>query len=191
MSDFYSGESPSLTCGDFENEVDSAKAFDEVAEKSSLFKIWKEVTGEIIQPLSGMENKEHFRIDRILLPTEKLRGTGWNKGLIGIEIKKSHIKVGPPLSQMLDYLRCAWYGANNVKVLLDYCFLWPLEKCGGPIASIMAQNHIGGCCLQYPPESEWHRFVFHVGEQYLIEYKLNADVVTVKNLNFGKRTGSR
>lgn len=188
---FNSGLEPSETCGTYDDEITSAKSFDEAVERSGLFRIWKEVSGEMIQPLPGMNNKDRYRIDRILNPTQKLRGAGWTRGLIGVELKKTGIKVGPPLSQIQDYLRCAWNSPSNVKVFLDYCFLWPLDKCGGPMASLMAQNHYGGCCLQYSPGSEWHRLVFHIGEQYLIEYKLNSDSVEVKNLNTGIKTGSR
>jgi hypothetical protein len=146
----------------------------------------------MIQRLPGVKYNDHYYIDRILEPAAKLRDSGWNKGLIGVELKKSGIKVGPPLSQMLDYLRCCWYDPENfIAVMITYCFLWPLEKCGGPTASMMAQNHIGGCCLQYPTENEWHRLVFHIGEQYVIEYKPNIDKVVVKNLVIGEKTGSR
>jgi hypothetical protein len=191
-----SGESPSLTCGDYQDEIASGKQFDECIQKSGLFKIWgkgssKGITGEMIQRLPSVKYNDHYYIDRILEPTPKMQDAGWDKGLIGVELKKSHVKVGPPLSQMLDYLRCVWNGPGNIKVLIDYCFLWPLEKCGGATASIMAQNHIGGVCLQYPPEKEYHRLVFHIGEQYVIQYKPGSDKVEVRNLNIGNRTGSR
>jgi hypothetical protein len=185
-----------LTCGDYQDEISSGKHFDECIEKSGLFKVWgigrsKGITGEMIHPLPGMTNKDRYFIDRILVPTEKLREAGWIKGLIGIELKKSHVKVGPPLSQMLDYLRCAWNGPGNIKVLIDYCFLWPLEKCDGTTASIMAQNHIGGVCLRYPSEKEYHRLQFSIGEQFIIFYYFNKELVEVQNLKTGNKTGSR
>ncbi len=131
----YSGEEPSLTCGEYALEVDSAKAFDAAVEQSGLFKIWCEVPGELLQPLPGKKEKD-FRIDRILCPAEKLRAAGWTKGLIGVELKRSGEKVGPPLSQCLDYLRAAWTLPSGVRVLIDYCFLWPLQKCGGPTVKV-------------------------------------------------------
>jgi hypothetical protein len=191
-----SGESPSLTCGDYQDEISSGKYFDECIEKSGLFEIWgkgktKGITGEIIHPLPGMKNRDHYFIDRILQPSIKLQNEGWTKGLIGVELKKTGIKVGPPLSQMLDYLRCVWYSPENIKVMIDYCFLWPLEKCGGVTASIMAQNHIGGCCLRYPPENDYHRVQFNIGEQFILLYYFNRDLVKIQNLNIGIKTGSR
>lgn len=186
-----SGEPPTVTIGAYQTELDSARVFDEAIEKSGLFKIWKEVIGENIQPIPGMSNKECYRIDRILVATDKLQKSGWTKGLIGVELKRTGIKVGPPLSQMLDYLRCAWGGPDGVKVLLGYCFLWPLDKCGGCVASIMAQNHIGGACLSYPAESEWHRLQFSIGEQFVIVHYLNTDRTEVKNLCIGNKMGSR
>jgi hypothetical protein len=190
-NNWNSGESPFSTCENYPDEISSAKAFDEAVTKSNLFDSWKEIKGETIHPLPGMNNKEFYRIDRILIPSLKLREAGWTKGLIGVELKRSGEKVGPPLSQMLDYLRVAWTSPQNIKVFLDYCFLWPLEKCGGPIASIMAQNHIGGCCLRYFPENNYHRLQFSIGEQFVLIYYFNRNLVEIQNLNTGNRTGSR
>ena len=186
-----SGETPSITCGGYEDEISSGKHFDECIEKSGLFEIWREVTGEMIQPLPGMNNKNHYRIDRILNPTPRLREAGWTRGLIGVELKKSSIKVGQPLSQIQDYLRCVWNSPSNIKVFLDYVFLWPLDKCGGPMASMMAQNHYGGVCLKYSETSEWYRLQFSIGEQFVLLYYFNPQRIEIQNLNVGRRTGSR
>jgi hypothetical protein len=186
-----SGQDPNLTCGNYASEQDSAKAFDEAVERSGLFKIWREVTGENIHPLPGIKSKDGYRIDRILIPTDKLKAVGWKRGFIGIELKKSGVKAGPAISQMFDYLHCAWSSPENYRVLIDYCFLWPLERCGNAAASIMAQNRVGGCCLRYPPENEFHRLQFFLGEQSLIVHYLNQGKTEVKNLIIGSGTGSR
>jgi len=186
-----SGQEPNLTCGNYAGEQDSARAFDVPVERSGLFEIWREVTGENLHPLPKMNNKRNYRIDRILAPTEKLKIAGWDKGYIGVEIKRSGIKAGPPISQMFDYLHCAWKSPRNEWILIDYCFLWPLEKCGNVAASIMAQNRVGGVCLRYPPDSEYHRLQFFLGEQAVLVHYLNTDHTEVKNLMIGNRTGSR
>jgi hypothetical protein len=185
-----SGQDLNLTIGNYASEQDSAKAFDEAVERSGLFKVWREVTGENIHPLPNMNNKDHYRIDRILVPTDKLKASGWTKGFIGVELKKSGVKAGPPISQMFDYLHCAWKSPHDYRVMIDYCFLWPLEKCGNVAASIMAQNRVGGC-LRYPPENEFHRLQFFLGEQSVIVHYFKDDRTEVKNLAMGNRTGSR
>ncbi len=194
---FNSGLNPTLTIGNYEDEVLSGKEFDTVAEKSGLFKIFgkgtlRGIRGEMIHPLPGMDHKRHYIIDRILSPTDKMRKAGWNKGLIGVELKRTGEKVGPPLSQMLDYLRCAWIlPDNNINVLIDYCFLWPLDKCGGCTASIMAQNRIGGCCLKYNSNQDYYRLQFFIGEQSVIIHYINTDKTEISNLKTGEKTGSR
>ena len=179
------------TSGNYADEKEACSAFDGATERSGLFKIWKEVNGEMIQAPPGNNIKTAYRIDRVLVPTQKLRDSGWSKGLIGVEIKRSNIKAGPPLSQMLDYLRCVWNSPGNIKVMLDYVFLFPLEKTAGTIASIMAQNRAGSCSLRYPEQSEWRRLEFFLGEQKLITHYQNADRVEIGNLVVGNRTGSR
>ena len=145
----------------------------------------------MIQLQPGNNIKQAYRIDRILVPTQKLYDSGWTKGLIGVEIKRSKIKAGPPISQMFDYLRCVWNSPKNIKVMLDYVFLFPLEKTAGTIASIMAQNRAGSCSLRYGEASEWRRLEFFIGEQKVLTHYLNTDRVDIGNLIVGNRTGSR
>jgi len=179
------------TAGEYWTEEDACKAFDAAVSRSGAFKFWREVTGECMQPLPGNIIKNKYRIDRVLLPTDKLREAGWTKGLIGVEIKRSKVKAGPPLSQMLDYQRCAWSSPKNIKVHLDYVFLFPLEKTMGTIASLMAQNRVGTCFLDNHEQSEWHRLAFFLGEQKVVVCYLNKGVIEVGNLNVGSKTGSR
>ena len=179
------------TSGEYWTEEDSCEAFDAAVSRSGAFELWREVSGECIQPLPGDNIKKVYRIDRVLLPTDKLREAGWTKGLIGVEIKRSKVKAGPPLSQMLDYQRCAWSSPKNIKVHLDYVFLFPLEKTMGTIASLMAQNRVGTCFLDNREDSEWHRLAFFLGEQKVVACYLNKEVIEVGNLNVGSKTGSR
>ena len=179
-----------ITSGNYQTEKDACDAFDSAIEQSEAFRMWKEVAGEMIHPLPNNETQS-YRIDRILVPMDKLLKAGWTKGLIGVEIKKSGIKAGPPLSQSLDYLRCAWTAPKGIRVLLSYIFLFPLAKCHGTVASFMAQNHFGSCQLNYDPLSTYHRLEFFIGEQALIECSINTGDVLVKNTKIGDRTGSR
>jgi hypothetical protein len=185
-----SGIGFSLTLGNYATEQESAAAFDDAIERSGLFRVYREVPGETLHPLPGMD-KNGFRIDRILFPTEKIRGAGWSKGLAGVELKRSGEKLGHPISQSLDYLRAAWFLPSGIKVLVDYVFIFPLDTIAGPLGSVMAQNRIGGVCLCGPPESDWYQLKFSLSEQIIIRHFLNRNETKVKFLNIGERTGSR
>ncbi len=93
------------TFGDFQDEPASMAAFDDIAEKSGAFTIYREVWGEYLQPRFGTEcttEEKACRIDRVLVPTKKLIAAGWkNSGAIGVEGKKSGKKAGPLICQAL------------------------------------------------------------------------------------------
>jgi hypothetical protein len=190
---FRHGQSPPKTCGEYSTEKEACAAFDKVMEDSGLFKVLTEVQGTYIQVPHFKKYDGKPRIDRLLMPNKKLIEAGWKYGAIGVEIKKSGVKVGPPLSQLLDYMSAVWTGPHGIKVILDYCFLFAMEKTGHALGSIMAQNHIGAACLRYPPHSEYYRLQFFIGEQAILEYYPNSDRIEIKhnNLGFGRKTGSR
>ena len=113
-----------FTCGDWKAEADSAAEFDLVMNRTGLFKIHPEVSGQILHPRLGAAYQS-VRIDRILQPTPKLREAGWNAGFIGVELKRSGAKIGPPLAQLLDYSRTVWTLHGGFDVMCRYYFLWP------------------------------------------------------------------
>lgn len=182
-----------VTCGNYKTEVDACKAFDEAVIRSGAFKMWKEVNGIMTQPKAWEAEtlKQRYRIDRVLSPTSKFAEAGWNNGLIGVEIKRSNIKIGGPWAQSEDYLRCLFTLPLGIQAALNYVFIFPAKKTMGATASKMAQSHTGTCCLNYGQNSEWHRLEFFLGEQSLILCSLNTGGIKVANLNVGNRTGSR
>lgn len=131
------------TSGDYATEADSVRAFDELAAASGMFNIYREVTGRMQHLHIGQEGSGRVRIDRILQPTAQLVEAGWNLGFVGVECKRSGEKIGRPVSQMIDYVRSAWNVGNGIEVMLSHVFLWPHQGCGGPIASVMAQQRLG------------------------------------------------
>lgn len=83
-----------------------------------------------------------------------------------MECKKTGEKPGRPLSQAIDYTRSVFDFTHGFMIMLRWVFVWPLEKQHGALASIMAQNKVGG--IQY--EDKDFRdciFKFHCGEQVL------------------------
>lgn len=132
------------TPGPWAYEDKSEAAFDQLVETAApgLFRVFKQITGHYVHPRYGTAIKAP-RIDRILWPLEALIKQGWDIGPIGVECKRSGEKIGPPISQMLDYSRALWQMPTGTVVHCKWVFLWPLGTVGGPIASIMAQNRLG------------------------------------------------
>jgi hypothetical protein len=132
------------TAGSWATEAEAGAALDAVlAEHTHLWTVYREVPGTPIHLRPG-QDRNGLRIDRILCPRPALVELGWTAGIVGIEIKRSGEKAGPPLSQCMDYLRASWrLPPSGSHIMLDFVFLWPLGKVAGTLASIMAQQRIG------------------------------------------------
>lgn len=174
------------TVGTYLTEKASAIAFDALIDRTEQFKIYREVEGELLQPRMYAEDKT-VRIDRIISPKQSLIDAGWKHGPIGIEIKKSSTKIGPPLSQILDYSRAVWHiPVIGFNVVLEYVFLWPVDKQAGTLASIMSQNRIGTCWSI----SKWTPLAFYVGEERALTFDKEWRPAFGKLIS-GRRTGTR
>ena len=136
-----------FTLGDFETEEESAAALDRqldyLIEIDLAQRYLREVVGYYTQPRFGAELKQP-RIDRIVMPSQKMIDLGWPHGPFGIEIKKSGMKLGPIIAQTQDYGRAIWSIKAGYHIQLEWIFIWPLGSVGGDIASAMAQHRIGG-----------------------------------------------
>lgn len=170
------------TVGSWDSEEESAVAFDQRISSSQLFRVYSEVLGDIIQPHPWQQFEGRLRIDRILVPNEKFNG--FNLGVIGVELKKSHAKIGRPFSQMIDYSRCAWRITRGIRVMTNFVFLWPAEKFGGPLASLCAQQHLGIARPSFAGGID-----FYCGEHRICT--INREKFDLGNLNVGQSTGSR
>ncbi len=174
------------TNGHYQDENAAKSAFDAFIESTGVFAIYKEVWGNYQYSPAEKENKNP-RIDRILCP---LPGK-WESlpfGLVGVEIKRSHTKIGPPLSQCLDYKQASFKLNSSVpvRVLLDYVFLFPCEKTENEAGSFTAQNRIG----TVRHNSYFDSFDFFSGNQ-LVFRVFRDGRVEVRPLRAGKRRGSR
>ena len=132
------------TCGTWTREADSCAALDRAIEATDDFLIYKEVVGQSVQPQLGVD-KQRFRIDRVLFPTAQLMRAGWTHGPIGIECKASGKRIGPALAQLFDYSRSVWLPnpATGTWIMLQWLFLWPVNKTSSTVASVMAQHRVG------------------------------------------------
>jgi hypothetical protein len=175
----------SVTIGDFETEVDSCVALDDALQQAGLWRIYREVPGTLLQARPAQQ-VGRLRIDRILTPTNALIDMGWRHGVVGIEAKRSGIKIGPPIAQAMDYTRAAWtLPPYEVKVLLDWVFIWPMSAQSGTIASILAQHRIG--CAK---ADRWTLLHLKTGEENLIKIGRDGTIEIGAGAN-GRKAGSR
>jgi hypothetical protein len=176
-----------VTSGTWATEAESVAALDIALNQfSHLWHVYPEVCGAP-QYLRPEQERKGVRIDRILFPRRPLLDMGWTAGAIGIECKRSGIKGGPALSQCLDYLRAGWTltQVGGVNVTLGFCFLWPLSKVPGTVASIMAQQRIGAAF-----STQWDALRLVSGESNIITVRGDGDV-RIGACNAGTRLGSR
>lgn len=180
------------TCGNYATEIDSAAAFDALVEECGLFISARrspdvehgEIWGYPLQPRLGT-NLQKFRIDRILCPNQKLIDAGWNQGYIGIELKKSGVKLGPVVAQALDYSRAGFEISHGRIIMLDQVFIWPFMGAKGDLESVMTQHRIGAV------HEGWGGGIsFKLGNN-VIEWTPTEGLRTCKPAKVGRRTGSR
>lgn len=175
---------PSETSGYWQTEQEAAQAFDNAIEDlGGLFRVYKEVEGryQYFRPAQDLKTP---RIDRILVPTTELKLAGWDLGPIGVELKKSGAKLGPPLCQLIDYTHATW-NLNGNWVVLEWYFLWPVDKLTGPLQSILAGQRCGGAY-----RDQYQRLIFH--SAFIIAKLIEHDIdIRPNNLNHGFKVGSR
>lgn len=169
----------------YETESASAAALDSALALVDLFNVYPEVPGTLIQPRPGQVDKS-VRIDRILVPNQRLLDLGWRHGIIGIEVKRSGIKIGPPVAQAMDYTRASWtLPGSRFQVILSWVFLWPEDKQHGPLASILAQNRVGTAS-----GNQWTALQLNSGEHNLLRVSTDGTVRIGTGAN-GTKVGSR
>jgi hypothetical protein len=175
---------PSETGGYWKTEQESAQAFDDAIEGlGGLFRVYREVEGRY-QHLRPSQKLQTPPIDRILVPTNEIKARGWTLGPIGVEIKASQVKLGPPLCQIIDYSRAAW-SINGSWVIPEWYFLWPTNKLSGPLQSVLAGQRCGGIY-----RDQYQRLVFHSA---FVLAKLSSEAIDCRpdNANHGRKVGSR
>lgn len=140
-----------VTIGNYADEKAACDAFD-AAVDDQYWWVRKEAWGKIVNldPHPLTQEKTKNRIDRVMIPKKKCVDEGWTLGVVGVEIKKSGVPLGPVASQMLDYRRCVWNVESPgspglfIPIVLSKVFLFPVFGCGGgPFSSVMAQQRIG------------------------------------------------
>lgn len=174
-----------ISFGEWETEKESVAVIRDILVNSGMFKIYDEVDGELMQPRLHAEKKD-MRIDMILSPTSDLIKKGWTLGPVGLECKRSGVKLNEPLAQVMDYQRTVWTVDNGFRFMYQYSFLWPYYSAHGLAASIMAQQRIGTVELR-----EGHEISFWCGEQWVLRYNLKDRTFKPRTPRNGNKSGSR
>jgi hypothetical protein len=167
--------------GEWLIEDDAGAEFDRRIEASGLFRSYAEVPGFYLAARVHREPKS-ARIDRILVPTPKLKAAGWSS-TIGVEIKASGEKLGPALCQAIDYTYAA-FDIGGTFVHPEMIFLWPLQKQVRAVKSVMVQNGIGEVF-----DTRAESLVFN-SEHALIRVSRDGSVKTAPHVA-AKKVGSR
>ena len=174
-----------LTAAGFGEEAASAAELDRRLTEVGLFKVYSEVCGCYVQPRYGADLQTP-RIDRILVPGQKIVDAGWTLGIVGIECKGSGIKIGKVVSQCIDYTRAAFtLPRSRFTVMCSWVFIWPLDNYGGDTASIMDQNRIGGAI-----GTKWSLLRLKTACVNALDVRADG-TFTIGEVRQGNKTGSR
>lgn len=169
----------------YATEEQAAVAFDTAVASTNLFQIHREVRGTLTQPRPGQVDKS-VRIDRILIPTQALIDLGWRHGIIGVEIKRSGVKLGPALAQAMDYTRSTFtLEGGDFLIVPTWVLVWPAENEHGPLASLMAQNRVG-----VVESNQWATLRLRIGEMTLLHASSTGEV-RIGAQSAGRKVGSR
>lgn len=184
-ANFTSPPDTAVTCGAWASEREAEDALVTFLLRSGLFHVYRQVAG---RPLwtHCFQRTQDVRADVLLLPSAQLLRHGWTAGAIVVEVKRSGEKIGPACSQLVDYLNSLWWlpGTGGVGVVPAFGFLFPAHKQHGPLASVMAHQHIGTAVFR----RDWlHCFC---GEHRVLSIG-PAGEVRPGLTRFGQKTGSR
>lgn len=174
------------TLGLWATEADAAAEFDRRVELADCWYVEREVMGEYLQP-KPMSDGRVCRIDRLLVPRQKLLDAGWRHGPVGIELEASRAKIAGPLSQAMDYTRAVWHRRSppGFHQMLEWVFIWPWLGSKGNLQSIALQHRVGGVYF-----SKNTYLTFTDGSMNGLKC-LYDGTLEVKAFTSGRRTGHR
>ena len=179
-------ESDDVTLGVFADQAEAEHEFDSWILRTG-WQLHTEVEGKYVQPKAFWNGKQP-RIDKIVIPPRE-----YGLGAIGIELKPSGIKMGPALSQAMDYMRAAFeIKPSKIQVMLSSCFLFPAEIPGGTGLSLISQHRVGGCFIDWHFYDKLRMLVFQMANLRMLVIREDGDVkVDSRAMSVGRKIGSR
>lgn len=174
-----------LTTGDFDTEATSVAALLSVL-GNRWFTPYREVPGHYLFARPHTENSQP-RADLILRPTRELVTAGWTYGCLGVECKRSGVKLGPLVAQVLDYQAAAFYPDGGTGIVPTLWAMWPAGQIAGPMESVLAQRRILTADVSGRRGGPW--VVFRCGGRNAL--LISAEGVVVGSVVSGAKRGSR
>ena len=129
------------TTGNYETEEDARNDFVSHVNEEH-WRVEEQVTGEVVLPKLGAD-KRRVCADVVLFPQKRLIEAGWLVGPVCVELKRSGVKLGPVISQAMDYMRCVFNGRYGLKFMPQFGVVFPLARVGETAQAIMSHNRIG------------------------------------------------
>ena len=177
------GDDPAEPLGPWATETEAETYLAEFLARTGLVQVYRQIPG---RPLC----QRHFQVtksvraDLLLVPKRALVEAGWSDGVIVIEVKRPGRKTGPGYSQLLDYMNTAWPVGAGICVVPTFGFLFPAVQPHGPLASVLAQQHIGTALVRC---GALH---LYAGEARVLSISA-AGKVTLGETRFGRNLGAR
>lgn len=181
-------EGQQTTLGNWKTELEAEAALDAIlAEHSNLWHVQRQVEGQLIQPSESQESKNYLCIDRIVIPKADLLNLGWSHGLIGIECKRSGVKIGEAIAQSADYSRSVFCLERNFfRVWLHMVFIWPMAAQHNALASVLYQQRIGSAFF-----GERIKLRLKLGEAFVLTIRQNGTIEIGAYCSNHRKAGSR
>ncbi len=189
-SDFYSAYNEAnnrqavlnSTCGNFKEEKDAEDCLFTFLQSTKLFSLYRQLDGVPIFR-HHLQQIQDVRCDILALPISDTIFTG----AIVIEAKKTGEKIGPGISQLLDYLHSVFTVRNGIGVIPTLGLLFPCHKQNSATASWMQHQHIGTIETN---DYKRHLLVYS-GEERLLEFGEDGSLLFSKKSKSGRKMGSR
>lgn len=172
-----------VTQGEFATEKEAADWLFHFLESTQNFHIYRELCGSLLHKKHRQKEVSRLRCDFLLIPfaSSKIKF-----GAVVIEAKRSGEKIGPSLSQLMDYLNCSFEVENGINVIPSYGFSFPCQPQHCAVASIMSHQGIGSCSITWNGE-----VVFSIGEERILQFDRFGEITFLKESKSGKGVGSR
>lgn len=149
---------------------------------TKCFQIYREHPCTLLHKRHRQGYPAKLRCDFLLIPSSD----AVKSGVIVIEAKKSGVKIGPALSQLMDYLNCSFEVRNGINVVPSYGFAFPCPPQHCAVASIMSHQGLGSCDI-----TRGLGIRFCLGEERVLEFNQSGELIFTRESKSGKGVGSR
>lgn len=162
------------TVGDFIKEEEAAEFFDTFSD-NPFFTFESEVKGRRLfdeKPVDSEKNGQNAVIDRLLHPNwTAVYDYNWKWGSIGVEIKKSGIRVAPVLAQVMEQRQTLFrsHRLGNNRIMPIVFSVFPCTRYGGDLESFLTNQAVLSCIYDFRNKS----LKFQDGSMNVLQFSQN------------------